>query len=66
MNNELAPCSRCGSMNITHTCVIGIHETRIMCFCRDCDAGGPGAPSQEQARAAWNEKQKEADDGHTG
>ena len=59
--DDMTACSRCGSTDITHACVIGIHETRIMCFCRDCDAGGPYAPSQEQARAAWNKMQEEAD-----
>ena len=62
MGDQLAPCRKCGCDDIGTVCHIGIHESRCCCFCGECETDGPGAPSQEQARAAWNEMQKEVDE----
>jgi len=57
MDDELVPCSYCGSEDIGQVCHIEIHTSRCYYFCGECGTRGPGAPSQEQARAAWIEQQ---------
>ena len=63
MGDKLKPCPRCGSDDIDKYCAIGIHESRYYYFCVECGkTSGPPAPSQEQAKAAWNEwKEVEGD-----
>ena len=60
MNNELIPCTHCGSEDIHPGCLIGLVESVCYCICDDCGTRGPDAPSQEQARAAWNKCQVSA------
>ena len=59
---DLKPCQECGSEDIGHGCWVGAMSSGCYCVCGNCGARGPGAPSQEQARAAWNEREEEADD----
>ena len=60
MTDTLNPCPKCGSKDIGHYCEIGPMCSWCYCFCK-CGKTGPSAPSQEQARAAWNKMQEEAD-----
>jgi len=62
MSDKLEPCSHCGSNDIGQGCDILPMLSECFCFCARCGIRGPGAPSQEQARAAWNAWQKESDD----
>ena len=62
MDDKLVPCRVCGSEDIHPGCLIGRMESVCYCICDDCGTRGPDAPSQEQARAAWNEKQEKQDD----
>lgn len=59
---ELKPCARCGSKDIGQECRITPMASECYCWCRECDAGSPSAPSQEQACVAWNEAQEENGD----
>ena len=52
--SNLKPCPRCGSKDIGHHCEIRPMGSWCYCFC-ECGQTGPSAPSQEQARAAWND-----------
>ena len=58
MTDNLEPCSRCGNEDIIHECDIGPMFSKCYCFCARCGICGRSAPSQEQARAAWNEMQE--------
>ena len=58
--DDLKPCRRCGNKDIIHECDITPAVSECYWFCAKCGRCGPGAPSQEQARAAWNAMQEEA------
>jgi len=64
MTDELKPCPFCGSEDIGYHCEIGTFSSWCYCFCPKCGETGSSAPSQEQARAAWNAMQEEADSEH--
>ena len=60
MIDTLKPCPKCGCEGIGQVCHIGIHASWCYCFCGECGFDGPCAPSEEQACAAWNEREEEA------
>jgi len=59
MSDDLIPCARCGNEKIGEGCRITPMLSECYCWCTECDAGSPAAPSQEEARAAWNSLQQE-------
>ena len=60
MTDKLEPCQKCGSDDICQRCDIWPMYSSCYCWCGNCGTRGPAAPSQEQARAAWNEQQVSA------
>lgn len=45
-------CPWCGPMNGHYGYTVTRFGTRLTCFC--CDSHGPRAPTQDEAKAAWN------------